>query len=87
MTATDSPIFRDLFIAGLDRFGPRPAVVAGDTTWTYRQIVDHANRLAQYLDEAGGRTRRPRSAGDVQPGRVDRRRPGNHPCRRGQSPD
>ena len=53
MTATDVRLFRDLFIAGLDRFGHRPAIVTGDTTWTYRQTIDHANRLAQYLHEVG----------------------------------
>jgi fatty-acyl-CoA synthase len=53
MTATGTPIFRDLFIAALDRYGHRPAVVIGDTTWTYRHIVDHADRLARYLHDAG----------------------------------
>jgi fatty-acyl-CoA synthase len=53
MTASDSQTLRGLFIAGLDRFGARPAVVADGTTWTYRDIVDHANRLAHYLHDAG----------------------------------
>ena len=44
---------RGLFTAALDRFGERPAVVAGGVTWTYRDIVDHANRLAHYLHRMG----------------------------------
>ena len=44
---------RGLFTAALDRFGSRPAVVAGGVTWTYRDIVDHANRLAHYLHRIG----------------------------------
>jgi fatty-acyl-CoA synthase len=44
---------RGLFTAALDRFGSRPAVVAGGVAWTYRDIVDHANRLAHYLHRMG----------------------------------
>jgi fatty-acyl-CoA synthase len=53
MTATGTPIFRDLFIAALDRYRNRSAVVVGDTTWTYGHVIDHANRLARYLHEDG----------------------------------
>jgi fatty-acyl-CoA synthase len=53
MAATNSQTLRGLFVAGLDRFGPRPAVVSGGRTWTYREIVDHANRLAHVLRDAG----------------------------------
>jgi fatty-acyl-CoA synthase len=53
MTTADTPIFRDLFLAALDRYANRSAVVTGDTTWTYRHIVDHANRLAHYLHDVG----------------------------------
>jgi fatty-acyl-CoA synthase len=55
MTSAGTPILRDLFIAGLDRYGHRPAVVTGDTMWTYRHVIDHANRLARYLHDAGVR--------------------------------
>jgi fatty-acyl-CoA synthase len=55
MTSAGTPILRDLFIDGLDRYGQRSAVVAGDTAWTYRHIIDHANRLARYLHDAGVR--------------------------------
>jgi fatty-acyl-CoA synthase len=53
MTATDSPTLHGLFVPALDRFGSRPAVVAGGVTWTYADIVDHANRLAHVLGDAG----------------------------------
>jgi fatty-acyl-CoA synthase len=48
-----TPTLRGLFIPALDRFGARPAVVASGVTWTYRDIVDRANRLAHYLHNAG----------------------------------
>jgi fatty-acyl-CoA synthase len=53
MTSPTSQTLRGLFVAALDRFGERPAVVAGGVTWTYRDIADHANRLARYLQHAG----------------------------------
>ena len=53
MTAPDSQTLHGLFVPALDRFGPRPAVVAGGVTWTYREIIDHANRLARVLGDAG----------------------------------
>jgi fatty-acyl-CoA synthase len=53
MASDRSPTLHGLFVPALDRFGPRPAVVAGGVTWTYADIVDHANRLAHVLGDAG----------------------------------
>ena len=53
MAASDSQTLRGLFVPALDRFGPRPAVVADGVTWAYTDIVDHANRLAHVLGDAG----------------------------------
>ena len=53
MPTTDSQTLHGLFVPALDRFGSRPAVVAGGATWTYADIVDHANRLAHVLGDAG----------------------------------
>ncbi|MCO1658547.1 AMP-binding protein [Pseudonocardia humida] len=44
---------RQLFVGALDRFGDRPAVVAGGRTWSYAELVRDANRLAHVLVAAG----------------------------------
>jgi fatty-acyl-CoA synthase/long-chain acyl-CoA synthetase len=49
MQMPTDPVLRDYLVPALARHGDRPAVVAGGRTWTYRELDDHARRLAGRL--------------------------------------
>jgi amino acid adenylation domain-containing protein len=55
-TFTDEPgpaCAHELFEARAERTPEAVAVVSGDRRWTYRELNDHANRLARYLRGLG----------------------------------
>ncbi|MFC7450994.1 acyl-CoA synthetase [Rhodococcus daqingensis] len=45
--------FADLFEHAVDAMGDRVAVIAGDGQVTYRELDEHANRLAHHLESVG----------------------------------
>jgi fatty-acyl-CoA synthase len=58
MSARDLRTMRGVF-AAIGRYGDRPAVVCEGRSWTYREIVDSADRLANWLVDQGIRPGEP----------------------------